>query len=58
MVKAGDYNRLRVLRKASSGVYLDDGDKGILLPNRYVSENVKEGDEIDVFIYQIGRAHV
>ena len=51
MVKAGDYNRLKVLRKASSGVYLDDGDKGILLPNRYVPENVKEGDEIDVFIY-------
>jgi hypothetical protein len=51
MVKAGDYNRLKVLRKASSGVYLDDGDKGILLPNRYVPADIKEGDEIDVFIY-------
>lgn len=51
MVKAGDYNRLKVLRKTASGIYLDDGEAGILLPNRYVPAGAKEGDMLDVFIY-------
>jgi uncharacterized protein len=54
MVKTGDYNTLRVLRKVDFGVYLDDGEAGILLPKRYVPKGINEGDDIDVFVYHDG----
>ena len=54
MVKAGEYNKLKVLRKVDFGIYLDDGAEGILLPKRFVPANVKEGDELDVFVYHDG----
>lgn len=54
MIKVGEYNLLKVLRSVEFGVYLDDGDKGILLPKRFVPENLKEGEEINVFIYHDG----
>lgn len=48
----GKICRLKVLRKVSIGLYLDGDTLGdILLPNRYVPAEVKEEDEIDVFIY-------
>jgi len=49
-IKIGDYNLLKVQRILEFGVYLDDGKKGILLPNRWVPENTNVGDEINVFI--------
>jgi len=51
MVKVADYNELKVLRSTAIGLYLDDGDQGILLPKRYVPEGAKEGDILRVFIY-------
>src|SRR3954447_10837898 len=51
MIKAGEYNTLKVLRAVDFGVYLDDGAEGILLPKRFVPEGLKVGDEIKVFIY-------
>lgn len=54
MVKAGEYNKLKVLRKLDFGLYLDDGGEGILLPRRFVPHNVSEGDELDVFVYHDG----
>ena len=54
MIKVGDYNLLKVLRSVEFGVYLDDGDKGILLPRRFVPEGLKDGDDIKVFIYHDG----
>lgn len=51
-IKLGDYNKLTVVKAVDFGMYLDGGDEGeILLPTRYVPENCKIGDEIDVFIY-------
>jgi len=49
-IQLGDYNTLKVERRVEFGVYLDDGGKGILLPNRWVPENTEIGDEIRVFI--------
>jgi predicted RNA-binding protein (virulence factor B family) len=49
-IKIGDYNLMKVERILEFGVYLDDGKKGILLPNRWVPEKTKVGDEIEVFI--------
>ena len=54
MIKTGDYNILKVLRKVDFGVYLDDGAEGILLPKRFVPEGLKEGDELNVFVYHDG----
>lgn len=51
MIKVGEYNTLRVLRKVDFGIYLDDGKDGILLPKRFVPADVKEGDELKVFVY-------
>ena len=49
----GKINRLRALRQAPPGLYLDGGDKGeILLPRRYVSHNFVPGDPMDVFVYR------
>ena len=54
MIKTGDFNLLKVLRKVDFGVYLDDGADGILLPKRFVPEGLNEGDELNVFVYHDG----
>jgi uncharacterized protein len=58
MIKTGDYNVLKVLRHVDFGFYLDDGDAGILLPKRYAPKGLKEGDEIEVFIYHDGESRI
>jgi uncharacterized protein len=54
MIKVGEYNTLKVIREAAFGVYLDDGNEGILLPKRFVPANTKLNDELKVFIYHDG----
>jgi predicted RNA-binding protein (virulence factor B family) len=54
MIKVGEYNVLKVLRAVDFGVYLDDGKEGILLPKRFVPQEIKIGDEIKVFLYHDG----
>ena len=52
MLKLGEYHRLRIKKRTDYGLYLDGGDEGnILLPNRYVTKEMRIGDEIEVFIY-------
>ena len=52
MIKLGDYNTLRVVKRVDFGFYLDGGDEGeILLPKRYVPRGLNIGDDIIVFIY-------
>ena len=52
MLKLGDYNTLRIRKRTEYGLYLDGGEEGnILLPNRYVTKDMRIGDEIEVFIY-------
>ena len=52
MIKLGDYNTLRVVKRVDFGFYLDGGDEGeILLPKRYVPKGLNIGDDITVFIY-------
>lgn len=51
MVKVGDYNVLKVLRALDFGFYLDDGKEGILLPKRFVPENLQINDTLRVFVY-------
>jgi len=52
MLQIGKKNTLEVYKFVDFGVYLDGEQYGpILLPRRYVPENIEEGDEIEVFIY-------
>jgi len=53
MVEIGKYNSLRVVKDVEHGLYLDGGDKygEILIPRKYVSEDTKIDDMIDVFVY-------
>ena len=52
MIKLGNYNTLRIVKRVDFGLYLDGGDEGeILLPKRYVTPQMNIGDDLDVFIY-------
>jgi len=52
MIKIGQYNKLRVTKFVDYGLYLDDGNDGeILLPKRYMPDDVKVDQTINVFIY-------
>jgi predicted RNA-binding protein (virulence factor B family) len=54
MIKVGEYNKLKVIREVDFGVYLDDGNEGVLLPKRFVPPGARVGDELEVFIYYDG----
>jgi uncharacterized protein len=54
MVIMGEYNVMKVIKEKSMGVFLDDGDEGILLPKRFVPQGTKIGDELKVFLYHDG----
>lgn len=58
MIEVGAYNLLKVARLVKIGAYLDDGRDGILLPNKYVPEDTKVGDEIRVFIYHDSESRI
>jgi len=52
MIRIGNINRLRVLRKVDFGVYLNGEDyDSILLPKKYVPADCEVDDLLDVFIY-------
>lgn len=52
MLKLGDYNTLKIVKRVDFGLYLDGGDEGeILMPQRYVKRSMKIGDEVEVFVY-------
>lgn len=52
MLTAGLYHTLKVNRISEFGLYLADEEQNeVLLPNRYVSKEMHEGDLINVFVY-------
>ena len=52
MVKLGQYNQLRVIKKVDFGFYLDGNKYGdILLPRKYAHKDTAVGDSIEVFLY-------
>ena len=50
-LRLGCTNRLTVARFTEHGAYLSGGPEDILLPRKYVPEDLQTGDEIDVFVY-------
>ncbi len=52
-MEVGKYNTLRVLRATSVGLYLGDTEENdVLLPHKYIPENIEMGQELEVFIYR------
>ena len=51
-IELGKFNQLEVVKQVDFGMYLDGGEEGeILLPSRYVPEDCKVGDILNVFLY-------
>lgn len=52
MTEIGKINNLQVIKDLEHGIYLDGEELGeILMPSRYVPENCKPGETLEVFIY-------
>ncbi len=52
MIELGNYNKLTVLRSTSVGIFLGDNEgTEVLLPNKYVPEEVQLDMELEVFCY-------
>lgn len=52
MIFIGQYNTLEILRFTPPGAYLgDDEDNVVLLPNKYLTKDMEEGQKIEVFVY-------
>lgn len=56
MIRLGQYNTLRISRFTDYGAYLTDDDEKhpeeILLPGRYITDEMVVGDTVDVFVYK------
>lgn len=53
MMKIGQQNILTVSRASDYGLYLsDDENMEVLLPSRYVTPEMKIGEEVSVFVYR------
>lgn len=52
MINIGEFNTLEILRDTEPGMFLGDTEGNeVLLPNRYVEDVFKVGDDVEVFIY-------
>jgi len=59
MVELGKRTTLRVLKNSDYGMFLDGDNLGeILLPKRYVTPEMKVGDDVDVMIFLDGEERV
>lgn len=50
-MEIGHYNTLKIARILPQGAYLEDEEDEVLLPNKYITEEMQIGDELTVFIY-------
>lgn len=51
MIEAGHYYTLKIVKRVDFGLYLDADGTEVLLPKRFIPKGVKEGDELEVFVY-------
>ena len=52
MIESGKYQTLRIERSSEFGLYLaDDEGNEVLLPNRYVTDELQVGSQIEIFVY-------
>lgn len=50
-LRIGEYNELEVSRESPHGMYLHSSKGEILMPKRYVTPEMKAGDQVSVFVY-------
>jgi len=54
VIEIGEYQILEIVQDSPHGLYLvdaDDDDEEVLMPGKYVTDNMKVGDSIKVFVY-------
>lgn len=52
MIELGKVQPLMVVKKTDFGVYLGTEEEKVLLPAKYVDEDVEIGDSLTVFVYR------
>lgn len=54
MIEIGKYNELEIRRMVEFGAYLaePEGDAEVLLPRRYLTDEMRPGDLVKVFVYK------
>ena len=53
MALLGHFQKLQAVKITPQGFYLSDNqEEEILLPNKFVPENLAVGDEVEVFVYK------
>ena len=53
MIEQGKYIELKIEKRATFGLYLaDDSGEEVLLPNKYCTDEMKPGGQIEVFVYK------
>ena len=51
-MRLGEKQTLVIDRFKDFGAYLSDGEQSVLLPRKEIPDGVKEGDEVEVFLYR------
>ena len=52
MIKIGAFQKLKIAREMPQGFYLEDEEENeVLFPRNFITEEMAEGDEIEVFVY-------
>jgi len=53
MIEQGKTSTLKIIKRATFGLYLSDGSgEEILLPKKYCTDEMKPEEEVDVFVYK------
>lgn len=52
LINVGQYNELEVVKELDFGIYLREGDIEILMPTKWVPQDTKIGDFLNVFIFR------
>ena len=53
MIKIGQHNELKALRETTVGFFMGDEEgNDVLMPNKYVPDDFREGDMLEVFVYR------
>jgi predicted RNA-binding protein (virulence factor B family) len=53
MLQLGEFNQLTIIRITDHGWFLEDEEQNeVLLPNRFVTEDMAAGDKIEVFLFK------
>jgi len=51
MIEIGKTQKLKIARETENGLYLTDGEKEVLLPQKYIPFGAEIGNEVEVFVY-------